>query len=274
MRAERLDRAGERGHRAAEALRTDTRGIDLVEDRLLHFRVQRVGIVLAHRAQQRALGKESRLVARAAEAHADHDRRAGVGACIHTRIRNEIHDLLLCRGRGEHLHRAHVLRAKALGRDRNFDLIARHDRGIEHAGRVVVRVLAAQRVAHHGQAQIAVDIAAAHTLGHRILKRAAGEMYVLPDLGEHDRHAGVLADRHVVFARQIAVRDHLAEDLLAERRLLGLLSVHKRLPQVGGQVVVRVDAQLPHQLCHFRYVDCPHLVLLYSSAPFTKTACT
>ena len=75
MRAERLDRAGERGHRAAEALRSDARGVDLVEDRLLHLRVQRVRVVLAHRAQQRTLGKERRLVARAAEPHADHDRR-------------------------------------------------------------------------------------------------------------------------------------------------------------------------------------------------------
>ena len=36
MRAERLDRAGERGHGAAEALRTDAGGVYLVEDALLH----------------------------------------------------------------------------------------------------------------------------------------------------------------------------------------------------------------------------------------------
>ena len=99
-------------------------------------------------------------------------------------------------------------------------------------------------------------------------------MHVLPDLSEHDRHAGILTDRHVVFPRKVTVRDHLPEDLLAERRLFGLTAIHKRLPQVGGQVIVRVNAQLPYQLCHFRNVDCPHLVLLYSSAPFIKTACT
>ena len=48
----------------------------------------------------------------------------------------------------------------------------------------------------------------------------------------------------------------------------------KRLPQVGGQVIVGVHAQLPHEFCHFRNVDRSHVVLLYSSAPLMKTACT
>ena len=99
-------------------------------------------------------------------------------------------------------------------------------------------------------------------------------MYILSDLREHDGHAGVLADRNVVLARQIAVRDHLAEDLAAERRLLALLTVHEGLPQIGRQIVVCVDAQLAHQCRYLRNVDCPHLVLLYSGVPFTKTAFT
>lgn len=95
VRAERLDRAGERGHGAAEALRADAGGVYLVEDALLHVGVQRICVMLAHGAQQRSLGEIGRLVARAAEADADHDRRTGVGACADAGVRDKVDDLLL-----------------------------------------------------------------------------------------------------------------------------------------------------------------------------------
>ena len=177
---------------------------------------------------------------------------------------------------GEHLHRAHILRAEALGRDRDLDLIPRHDRGVEHAGRVVVGILAAQRIAHHGQAQVAVDIAAGARPSVTASSNAPPhKVHLLPHLGEHDRHAGV-PDRSA--RRSAGARSQLA--IISPKisrpsgRLFGLLSVHERLPQVGGQVIVGVHAQLPHEFCHFRNVDRSHVVLLYSSAPLMKTACT
>ena len=99
-------------------------------------------------------------------------------------------------------------------------------------------------------------------------------MHVLTDLREHDRHARILTDRHIILACKVAVGDHFTEDGLAERRLLRVLTIHERLPQICGQIVVGINAQLTHQLGYFRNLNRPHFVLLYSGAPFTKTACT
>lgn len=67
MRAERLNRARKSGNRTAESLRADTGGVDLIKNLLLHLGVQRIGVVLIDRTQQRTLGEICRLIARAAQ---------------------------------------------------------------------------------------------------------------------------------------------------------------------------------------------------------------
>lgn len=88
MRAERLNRARKSGNRTAESLRADTGGVDLIKNLLLHLGVQRIGVVLIDRTQQRTLGEICRLIARAAQTDAD-NRSAGTGwnphGCTHPR---------------------------------------------------------------------------------------------------------------------------------------------------------------------------------------------
>ena len=142
----------------------DTGCVDLIENLLLHLGVQRIGVVLIDRTQQRTLGEICRLIARAAQTDTDNDRRARVGAGMDARIRDEIHDLRLGSGRREHLHLGHILRAEALRCNRDLHLVTRNDRGVQDTRRVVARCFAAQRITDHRQAQIAVNVAAADTL--------------------------------------------------------------------------------------------------------------
>ena len=89
MRAERLNRARKSGNRTAESLRADTGCVDLIENLLLHLGIQRIGVVLIDRTQQRTLGEICRLIARAAQTDADNDRRARVGTRMDARIRDK-----------------------------------------------------------------------------------------------------------------------------------------------------------------------------------------
>ena len=49
-------------------------------------------------------------------------------------------------------------------------------------------------------------------------------MHVLPDFREHDRHAGVLADRTEFFARELLVFDELREHILCGAAVLLFLA--------------------------------------------------
>ena len=66
---------------AAKSLRPDVQCVDLLQQLLLQRRIVRVWIATGQWATQRLLCQQSRFVKGAAEADADDDRRARVGAC-------------------------------------------------------------------------------------------------------------------------------------------------------------------------------------------------
>ena len=84
-------------------------------------------------------------------------------------------------------------------------MLPRHDAHSYVRRGVVARVHAPERVGDHALAQIALRIAAPHTLLHGALKLAAADVHVLAQLYEHGHKARVLADRQARGARRVQV---------------------------------------------------------------------
>ena len=196
-------------------------------------------------AEQRLLGEQRDLLDGAADADADDHRRARVGAGAADGLDDGVDHARPALRRLEHVERAHVLGAAALGHHREADLVARHDARVDDGRRVVLRVPpGVARLFGDGLAQVAVAVALPHALVDGLLEVAAGEVHVLPHLGEDHREAGVLADRHAVGGGDVGVLDQLRQHLAADRRLLGLLPRDERVVDVHRQVVVGGDAQV------------------------------
>src|SRR5450759_2509349 len=212
-----LDEHVESRGRAAEALRPDAERVDLGE----------------HRDH----------VDGAAYADADDHRRARVGAGPADRVDDRLdHAVPSLRGL-EHVEAAHVLGAAALGHHREPYLVAGDDAGVQDGRRVVLGVATGVRGLFGDRlAQVAVAVALPHALVDGVVERAADEVHVLPHLGEDHREARVLADGHAVGGGDVGVLDELAEDLLADRALLGLPGLHEGVVDVFGQIVVGRDA--------------------------------
>ena len=80
MGGQGLDADGQRGSAPAEALGADAQGVDLLQQFVLQGGVEGLGMVGAQLPQQGLLGQQRALVEGAADAHAHHDGRTGVGA--------------------------------------------------------------------------------------------------------------------------------------------------------------------------------------------------
>lgn len=142
-----------------------------------------------------------------------------------------------------------------------MNLVTGNNAGVQNRRRVVVGIAAVeQRVAHDGQAQIAVYIALPHTFVDGVLQQTTGNMHVLTNLYENNRHAAVLTNRHGILTGNITVFDHLTKNCLAERRLFVLLSVHIRLSDALRQDIICLHAQLAHERGNFFCFDGSHSV--------------
>ena len=80
-----LDIDAQRRGFAAEALRSDTQGVDALEQRALHIGVKRIRVALGNRAAKRFFSKVGAILEIAAEAHADVWITAGVLSSVFTR---------------------------------------------------------------------------------------------------------------------------------------------------------------------------------------------
>ena len=107
--------------------------------------------------------------------------------------------------RGEHAQAAHVFAAESLGRNREAQPVARDQPHMQDGGRIIAGVSAADGVAHHGLAQVAIGISAPDALVDRILQKPAADVRILPQFGIDDGHAGILADGHAALARHVGV---------------------------------------------------------------------
>ena len=213
VRGHPLDVDRKRGGPSAETLRTDAERVDLFEKLRFEIGVIGIRVPLVRAAHQRLFRKIRRLVERAADADAYDDRRARVRSRLLDGTENKRLDAFRAVARFQHGEAAHVLAAEALRRDGDLQPVARNDLRIEHGGRVVAGVDAAQRVFHDGFPKIPFRIASAHALVDRGAE-IARDMHVLSDLQKHAAHAGVLTDGDGVRFGDAVVFDDLVENAL------------------------------------------------------------
>ena len=180
------------------------------------------GFADGQRAKHRLLRQECRRLEGPADTHADHDRGTRVRASPVHGLDHDRADAGDAIGRHEHPQRAHVLRAKALRRDRHTHSVAGHEIDVNHAGCVAAAcdLQTPRRVAGHRPAQISGARALTNRLVHRLVQRATHEVHVLPDLEHDDRDAAVLADRQPLLRGNLVVPNELFDRAAPERRLL------------------------------------------------------
>jgi hypothetical protein len=198
--------------------------------------------VHVERVHQRFLGHQHRLFGGAADADAQHARRAPAGAHRRHRLEHPVDQVV---ARIHHHELALVLAAAALGRHRDVELVAGHQAHVDHGRRVVLGVLPGKdRVVEHRGAQqvVRVQIALAHTLVDRVLEAAgqALEAAVHADLQEHVDDAGVLAHRPPAFGAHARIGQDLRDRVLRRRALFALVGARQVADVVGGVVAADV----------------------------------
>ena len=92
---------------------------------------------------------------------------------------------------------------------------------------------------------MAVQVAPAHALVHRVLQGAAGEVAVLAPVQEHHRHARVLTDGQAPALGEFVVLHQIAQDSPAHRGGLGVPRGADGAAQVLGEDGVGLHAQRP-----------------------------
>ena len=233
----------EHGGQAAQTLRADAERVDLVVEldaQLFNLGSRAARFQLRHvdRLHERFLRHEHRLFGGAADADAEHARRAPAGAHGRHGLQHPFDD-----GIGGIQHREFRLRlgAAALGGDVDLELVARHQLDADHRRRVVLGVLAAEVgfIEHRGaQLVVGIQVGPAHAFVDRVLERILEvETHAHADFQEDVDDARVLADRPVALGAHARVGEDLRDRVLRRRRLLALIGAAQGADVIGGMVV-------------------------------------
>lgn len=234
----------QRGDAAAHILGTDAKAVDPVEDFAFHIGVEQFLVIGEQVAAERLFGKQGTHLGVAADAHADNQRGAGASA-VFLDAADHIADDVLAGGAGvEHLQRAGVLAACALRDDRHGDAVARHQTDVDDGRGVVLRIDAVERVVYHRHPQVALLVCLAHALVDGVLKQLAHDVYILPDFGKDDHHAGVLADGQAGLLGNLVVVDDISDGAFAVWRDFIVISGVQRQLDVRRQEFVGAQAQV------------------------------
>ena len=211
------------GGQAAEPLGADTQCVDLVEDLQAQLldrigRAARPELVDVDRRHQRLFRQQHRLFGGAADADTEHARRAPAGAHRRQCLDHPVDDAVT---RVEDGELGLVLRAAALGGQRDVETVAGHDVGVDDRRGVVFGVFACadRRVDHRGaQLVVRVQVGAAHALvDHVGQAHVAFEAHVHAYLEKHHHGAGVLTDRTVTLGTHAGVGQDLRQCVLGGR---------------------------------------------------------
>src|SRR5438128_2436645 len=172
----------ERGRVAAIALRADAEPIGAREQLLLE-RVERgIRVRGADLAEQRLLRQDRSLLERAADAHAQDERRARVRARRLHAIDDEVLHALDACGRGQHRVFRTVFTAATLGHDREPELGARHHVDMDHRRRVVADAQLLDRVDDRADVNVSHDDFPDIWAFAALVTRAGGRLLLLPRL--------------------------------------------------------------------------------------------
>ena len=230
------------GRKPAQALRADAEIIDGIiqfDAQFLDRRLRPARFQFGHvdRLHQRLLGQDHRLFGRAADADAQHARRAPAGAHQWHGVHHPIADRI---AGVEHGELGLVLATAAFGRHGDLDMIARHQLDVDHGRRVVAGVHPGEgRIGDDGGAQLVfgVQIGAAHAFVHHFLngfRGLPGHVHANFYEGHHD--AGILADRAVAFGTHAAVGEDLGDGVLRGRRFFQFIGAAQ-----GANIIHRVE---------------------------------
>ena len=229
----------EAGRFSAEALRADSEGVYPLKEPFLYIGIERVGVYFAYRAGKLALCRKGAGLDSASDGDAEDYGRAGVASGTGYGIDDEVLELGYRRRGQEHLKRALVFAAEALWRNGEGEPVALDEAGMDNGGGVIARVHTAEGVGDHALAKAAVNIPPAHTLVHSILERA-GDMRVLPYVGENDRHSGVLAYWQPLAGGALEISYYIVQRGAGGRRGLFALC----LPERGLHILAEQSAGL------------------------------
>ena len=241
-----LDLDVEHGRQAAQALRANAQRVDFFKQlnaQRLHL-AQRsagsgLGLQLVHVqvVHQAFLGHDDGFFRGAANANAQHARRAPAGAHGGHGFQHPVHDAVAGVQHGE---LAFVFTAAALGRHRHFQGVAGHQFRENHRWCVVFGVFAVElRVGHHRRPKrvVGVVVTAAHAFVDGVI-HAAGETFpahVHANFQKHIDDAGVLANRPVACGAHFAIGQNLRHGIFGRRAFFSLVG-----PRQVGNVVRRM----------------------------------
>ena len=135
---------------------------------------------------------------------------------------------------------------------------------------VVLGVFADKRIAHHGFAQVALGIAAAHALVYCRLKGAAHEVHILPYLDEYYRHAGILTDGDHILLGDIHILLQLLQYLATQRGFLFAGGGAKHVFHIAGELIVYRYAHIAHGVGDLFHIDLTHCFFLPFSFDYQK----
>ena len=246
---------------AAQALRTDAGLVDHFQQFPFKGRVARVRVDAFQIARGGFLSADGRHFHGAAQAHAHHQGRTGIGTGGQHRVQHHPAHALDAVGGHQHFQHAFVFRARALGREAQAQAVAGHNARMDNGGGVVPGVLALEeRFSHAGFAQIAVHIAPAHAFVDGVLKAAAHNAHILPHLGENHGQARILADGHGFARRDGRVFQDLVQNVPAHRRRLQGAGRPHGLNHVLGQAAAGFHGQTGHGLRNGSNVNFLHIL--------------
>ncbi len=135
--------------------------------------------------------------------------------------------------------------------------ISRNEANVQHGGRIVAGVDAREGV-ENGFAQISFGVGKAHTFvdggGQVSLYK-----HILPDVGEHDRHAGVLTDRAEFFPRELLVFEQLVEHVLCRAASdFPITGGGERRNRIFGEVAAGTQAEPAYGFDELCGLNDPH----------------
>src|SRR4030095_3590886 len=198
------------------------------------------------------------LLDRAADAHAQDERRARVRTGHLDALDDEVLHAVDARGRRQHRVLRAVLAPAALGHDRELELGARRHGVVDHRRSCVARLHAVERRADDRGAQVALFVALAHALVDRVVEAATRDVHVLAELDEAHDEPGVLAVRNAPVPGHLRVVLQDLQHLLAGRRALGGQRPVEGAQHVGLELHVGTDAKLLDRVDDGADVDVSH----------------
>src|SRR5512147_2963297 len=257
-------------HFAPEALGADARLVHGLEQHLLERGEFQPRIRASDRPEERLLRDERRFLEIAADTDADHHRRTGVRPRFPHALEYEVPDPLDALRRPQHADRAHVLAPRALGHERNLQLVSRHQLGIDDGRGIVAGVLSRKRI-DDGLSEVAFAVSLADAFVDGVHDEAVLDPQILADLDEENRDARVLADRNALLPGDTRVFLEESDDLLRRGRFLHLERPVKGSQNVPAHIVGSVDAYLRDVVPDLVYVNFAHPALT-ASTDFMKAA--